>query len=195
MEAFTVHTGTAVPLRRSDVDTDQIIPVQYLKRTSRNGFLDGLFAIWKKDPNFELNLPRYRNASILVAGNNFGTGSSREHAVWALQEAGFRVVISPRFGDIFRSNSLKNGLLAIVLDREVTEDLQDQIEENPNLQFEVDLVELQLRVGGARIGFEISKSDQHRLTNGLDDIDLTLRNAAMIDEHEAGRAKHLPTVV
>jgi 3-isopropylmalate/(R)-2-methylmalate dehydratase small subunit len=194
MEAFTTHTGTAVPLRQSNVDTDQIIPGEYLKRTSRDGFSDGLFATWREDPQFPLNLPQYRGASILVAGNDFGTGSSREHAVWALWEGGFRVVISPRFGDIFRANSLKNGLLTVALDKDTTAHLQDRVEQTPHLQLEVDLSAREVRYDGSRITFDISDFDQMRLIRGQDDIDLTLSDASLITSFETTRPSHLPRI-
>jgi 3-isopropylmalate/(R)-2-methylmalate dehydratase small subunit len=194
MEAFTVHSGTAVPLRRSNVDTDQIIPVEYLKRTSREGFSDGLFAIWREDPQFPLNLARYGGASILIAGNDFGTGSSREHAVWALRDAGFRVIVSPRFGDIFRANSLKNGLLTIILDQDTTEQLQDRVERTPAIQLQVDLPAREIRCDGTHIAFEMSDFDQMRLVRGLDDIDLTLTHEGAIARYEAHRVGWLPHV-
>src|SRR3954451_15082087 len=148
MEPFTVHTGTAVPLRRSDVDTDQIIPAVWLKRVERTGFEQGLFSAWRKDPSFVLNDPRYASGTILVAGPDFGTGSSREHAVWALQQYGFRVVIAARFGDIFRNNSTKMGLLPVVLPAAVVEALQAAVEADPALEVTVDLEGRQVRWGG-----------------------------------------------
>lgn len=194
MEAFTSHIGTALPLRQSNVDTDQIIPAEYLKLTSRDGFKAGLFASWREDPQFPLNFPQYRGASILVAGNDFGVGSSREHAVWALREFGFRVVISSRFGDIFRSNSLKNGLLPIVLDADTTGYLQNRLEQTPQLRLEVDLSSREIRYDGARITFSISDYDQMRLMRGLDDIKLTLLHEGEIARYETTRPSYLPRV-
>src|ERR671929_304210 len=148
MEKFTVHTGPAVPLRRSNVDTDQIIPAEYLKRVTRTGFADGLFNAWREDPGFVLNNPAYQGASILVAGPEFGTGSSREHAVWALRDWGFKAVISPRFGDIFRGNALKDGLLPVELDTAAVETLWDLAERDPSAEITVDLAERQVRADG-----------------------------------------------
>src|SRR5436190_14595513 len=145
MEKFTVHTGIAAPLRRSDVDTDQIIPAEYLKRVSRTGFEDGLFNAWRNDPAFVLNDPAYANASILVAGHRFGVGSSREHAVWALQNYGFRAVIAPSFGDIFRNNSMKGGLLPVVLHEKTVQELWILLAERPGVELTVDLVQRQVR--------------------------------------------------
>src|SRR3954451_15951683 len=148
MEPFTTHTGTALPLRRSDVDTDQIIPAVYLKRITRHGFEDALFAAWRQDPDFVLGRPEYAGATVLVAGPNFGTGSSREHAVWALADYGFRVVISPRFADIFRGNSLKGGLLPVQLGADVVTALQDLVDADPTTQITVDLVAREVRAPG-----------------------------------------------
>src|SRR3954447_4745286 len=145
MQPFTVHTGTAVPLRRGNVDTDQIIPAEYLKRVTRTGFADGLFAAWRSDPAFVLNDPRFAGATVLLAGPDFGTGSSREHAVWALQDYGFRAVVAPRFGDIFRGNALKAGLLPVVLDADVVARLQDLVESDPDTEVTVDLEACQVR--------------------------------------------------
>src|SRR4051794_32968727 len=147
MEAFTTHTGRGVPLRRSNVDTDQIIPAVWLKQVSRTGFDKGLFSAWREDPSFVLNQPQYEGASILVAGSDFGTGSSREHAVWALQQYGFRAVIAPRFGDIFRNNSTKMGLLPVILPNETVEALQDQAEQDPAAEITVDLEKREVRSG------------------------------------------------
>src|ERR671916_1092021 len=153
MDKFTVHTGTAVPLRRSNVDTDQIIPAVYLKRVTRTGFADGLFSAWREDAGFVLNNPVYAGASILVAGTEFGTGSSREHAVWALRDFGFRVVISPRFGDIFRGNALKEGLLPVELELKAVEALWDLVETDPTAQVTVDLTAREVRADGATWSF------------------------------------------
>ncbi|HEY8457039.1 MAG TPA: 3-isopropylmalate dehydratase small subunit [Actinopolymorphaceae bacterium] len=199
MEKFTVHTGKAMPLRRSDVDTDQIIPAVYLKRVTRTGFGDGLFAAWRSDPSFPLNRPEYRGASILVAGPNFGTGSSREHAVWALQDAGFRVVISSRFGDIFRGNAGKAGLLAAVVDQKVVERLWDVVEQEPATPVTVDL-DQRLVIAGegpdqVRESFDIDDYTRWRLREGLDDIGITLSHVELIDAFEARRSSLKPTTV
>src|SRR4051812_26158273 len=170
MEAFTVHTGRAVPLRRSNVDTDQIIPAVWLKQVSRTGFEKGLFAAWREDPSFVLNDPAYADASILLSGPDFGTGSSREHAVWALQQYGFRAVISARFGDIFRNNSTKMGLLPVVLPEDVVERLQAAVEADPSAEITVDLVDRQVRMGDLVASFEIDDYTRWRLLEGLDDI-------------------------
>jgi 3-isopropylmalate/(R)-2-methylmalate dehydratase small subunit len=203
MEKFTVHTGRAVPLRRSNVDTDQIVPAEYLKRVSRTGFEDGLFASWRaNEPDFVLNRPEYAGASVLVAGPDFGTGSSREHAVWALQDYGFRVVVSPRFGDIFRGNSLKAGLLTVVLPQDVVERLWERIETDPATEVTVDLVGREVRVPAAegagaelRAGFDLDDYTRWRLMEGLDDIGLTLRHGEDIAAFEARRPTWLPTTV
>lgn len=187
MKAFISHTGTAVPLRRSNVDTDQIIPAQYLKRVTRSGFEDGLFNAWRQDPTFVLNQPQYKSATILVAGPDFGTGSSREHAVWALQNYGFAVVISPRYGDIFRNNSLKAGLLTVILPQAVVEELWDAIEANPALEITVDLEAREIRFGGKKVSFDLDDYTRWRLMEGLDDIGLTLRNADSIATYEEKR--------
>ncbi|MBV1848691.1 3-isopropylmalate dehydratase small subunit [Catellatospora tritici] len=187
MEKFTVHTGTAVPLRRSNVDTDQIIPAVYLKRVTRTGFEDGLFSAWREDPSFVLNNPAYAGASILVAGPEFGTGSSREHAVWALNDYGFRVVISPRYGDIFRGNSLKQGLLTVELSQEAVETLWALTEADPTTSIEVDLQAREVRAGGHTWSFALDDFSRWRLLEGLDDIGLTLRHADAIAEFETRR--------
>ena len=163
MEKFTIHTGTAVPLRRSNVDTDQIIPAEYLKRVTRSGFEDGLFVAWRKDPEFVLNQPQYKSASILVAGADFGTGSSREHAVWALQNYGFSAVLSSRFADIFRGNSLKGGLLTVILPESEIEKIWDQIEKNPETKISVDLVAREVRYEEKILPFEIDDYTRWRL--------------------------------
>lgn len=187
MKAFISHTGSAVPLRRSNVDTDQIIPAQYLKRVTRSGFEDGLFNAWRQDPDFVLNQPHYQSATILVAGADFGTGSSREHAVWALQNYGFAVVLSPRFGDIFRNNSLKAGLLTVVLPQEVIEELWNLIESNPKMEITVDLAAREVGFAGKKVAFELDDYTRWRLMEGLDDIGLTLRNSDAIAKYEEKR--------
>jgi 3-isopropylmalate/(R)-2-methylmalate dehydratase small subunit len=192
MEAFTVHTGRGVPLRRSNVDTDQIIPAVWLKQVSRTGFEKGLFSAWREDPSFVLNQPQYEGASILIAGPDFGTGSSREHAVWALQQYGFRVVIAPRFGDIFRNNSTKMGLLPVVLPAETVEALQRAAEDDPATEITVDLQARQVRGAGITADFEIDDYTRWRLLEGLDDIGLTLRHADDITAFERDRASWLP---
>jgi len=193
MEKFTVHTGRALPLRRSNVDTDQIIPAEYLKRISRHGFEDALFAAWRQDPSFVLNDPRYTDVSVLVAGPDFGTGSSREHAVWALQDYGFEVVLSSRFADIFRGNSGKIGLLTAVVDQSVVEALWDLVEADPSTPVTVDLVERQVRAGDLVAPFEVDDYIRWRLLEGLDDIGLTLQHEDEIDSFEAARPEFLPT--
>jgi 3-isopropylmalate/(R)-2-methylmalate dehydratase small subunit len=181
-----------VPLRRSNVDTDQIIPAVYLKRITRHGFADGLFAAWRNDPDFILNSAERAGATVLVAGPDFGTGSSREHAVWALQDYGFRVVISSRFADIFRGNSLKGGLLTVALPQEFVERLWTTAESDPAAELTVDLVARQVRCGALASGFEIDDYSRWRLLEGLDDIGLTLRHMADIEFFEAKRPGHLP---
>jgi 3-isopropylmalate/(R)-2-methylmalate dehydratase small subunit len=195
MDSFTTHTGTALPLRRSNVDTDQIIPAVYLKRVTKTGFEDGLFAAWRNDPNFVLNQPQYAGATILVPGPDFGTGSSREHAVWALQNYGFKVVIGARFGDIFRGNSGKSGLLIAVIDQKIVEDLWDYIEAHPSAPITVDLVERQITAEGFQTEFEIDDYTRWRLLEGLDDIGLTLRHADQIEQFENARAPFKPTTL
>ena len=192
MEKFVTHTGTGVPLRRSNVDTDQIIPAVYLKRVTRSGFEDGLFAAWRNDPDFVLNQPEFKSGTILVAGADFGTGSSREHAVWALQNYGFKVVISSRFADIFRGNSQKGGLLTILLNQSEVEDLWSAIEANPALAITVNLEAKTVAYGDQTIAFEIDDYVRWRLMEGLDDIGLTLANSDFIDTFESKRAAHKP---
>ncbi|GGM37138.1 3-isopropylmalate dehydratase small subunit [Micromonospora sonchi] len=194
MEKFTVHTGTAVPLRRSDVDTDQIIPAVYLKRVTRTGFADGLFSAWREDPGFVFNNDSYSGASILVAGPEFGTGSSREHAVWALRDYGFRVVISPRFGDIFRGNALKEGLLPVELELGAVEEIWDLVESDPSAAITVDLTARQVRAGSSAWSFPLDDFSRWRLMEGLDDIGLTLRHSDRITAFEATRPAFLPRV-
>jgi len=193
MDAFTTHTGRAAVLRRSDVDTDQIIPSDWLKRVERTGFGAGLFSEWRDDPDFVLNRPESAGASILLAGKDFGTGSSREHAVWALQDYGFRAVVSPRFGDIFRSNALKGGLLPVQLDAEVVEALMQRVEADPSLEVVVDLEARELRAGDLVSPFPLDDFTRWRLLEGLDDIGLSLRNEGDIAAFEAGRSAYLPT--
>ena len=195
MDPFTTHTGSAVPLRRSDVDTDQIIPSDWLKRVERTGFGAGLFSEWREDPAFVLNAPAFHGASVLVAGENFGTGSSREHAVWALTDYGFRAVVSSRFADIFRSNALKGGLLPVQLPGDVVEALMALVEGDPTLPVTVDLVARQLRAGDLVADFPLDDFTRWRLMEGLDDIGLTLRQDSDIAAYEASRPAHLPTTV
>ncbi|MBX6371991.1 MAG: 3-isopropylmalate dehydratase small subunit, partial [Acidothermus sp.] len=184
-----------VPLRRSNVDTDQIIPAVYLKRVTRTGFADGLFAAWRQDPAFVLNQPQYAGADILIAGPDFGTGSSREHAVWALQDYGFKAVLSPRFGDIFRNNALKGGLLAVVLPEAEVERLWAHVEADPTTPITVDLVEREVRYGEVRLPFDIDDYTRWRLMEGLDDIGLTLRHLDDIEAFERRRPSWKPTTV
>ena len=193
MEKFTVHTGHALPLRRSNVDTDQIIPAEYLKRISRHGFEDALFAAWRKDPDFILNNSDYADVSILIAGPDFGTGSSREHAVWALQDYGFKVVLSSRFADIFHGNSGKIGLLTAVVDEAVIEQLWAIVEADPQAEVTVDLPSREVRVGDLVASFDVDDYTAWRLIEGLDDIGLTLRHEELITEFEANRPAWLPT--
>ncbi|MDN0199660.1 3-isopropylmalate dehydratase small subunit [Streptomyces sp. S.PNR 29] len=192
MEAFTTHTGRAVPLRRSNVDTDQIIPAHWLKKVTRDGFEDGLFEAWRKDPEFVLNRPERQGATVLVAGPDFGTGSSREHAVWALQNYGFKAVISSRFADIFRGNSLKNGLLTVVLEQKIVDALWELTEKDPEAEITVDLVEREVRAEGIAASFELDENSRWRLLNGLDDISITLRNEDDIAAYEAKRPSFKP---
>jgi 3-isopropylmalate/(R)-2-methylmalate dehydratase small subunit len=192
MEKFISHTGMAIPLRRSNVDTDQIIPAVYLKRVTKSGFEDGLFAAWRNDPDFVLNKPEYKDATILVAGVDFGTGSSREHAVWALQNYGFKVVISSRFADIFRGNSQKAGLLTVVLPQESVEKMWSAIEGNPATKVTVDLGAQTVVWGNESVGFEIDSYTRWRLMEGLDDIGLTLKNIADVDAFESKRPTFKP---
>ncbi|MFD9070718.1 3-isopropylmalate dehydratase small subunit [Streptomyces lasiicapitis] len=195
MEAFTTHTGRAVPLRRSNVDTDQIIPAHWLKKVTRDGFEDGLFEAWRKDPDFVLNKPERQGATVLVAGPDFGTGSSREHAVWALQNYGFKTVISSRFADIFRGNSLKNGLLTVVLEQSTVDELWALTDADPQVEITVDLHERQVRAPGVTAAFELDENARWRLLNGLDDISITLQNEQDISEYESGRPAHKPRTV
>ena len=192
MEKFISHSGTAVPLRRSNVDTDQIIPAVYLKRVTKSGFEDGLFAAWRNDPEFVLNQPQYRAATILVAGADFGTGSSREHAVWALQNYGFKAVISSRFADIFRGNSQKGGLLTVVLPEADIEMIWSAVEADPTLQVTVDLEAKNVRAGNGVYPFEIDDYTRWRLMEGLDDIGLTLKNIDSVAAFESKRPSYKP---
>jgi 3-isopropylmalate/(R)-2-methylmalate dehydratase small subunit len=192
MDKFSSHTGIAVPLRRSNVDTDQIIPAVYLKRVTRTGFEDGLFAAWRNDPDFVLNQPAYAAGSILVAGPDFGTGSSREHAVWALQNYGFKVIIGSRFADIFRGNSGKAGLVIAVVDQSVVEQLWAFSEATPGAELSVDLVAKTITAGDQVFEFTIDDYTRHRLLEGLDDIGITLSHEADIAAFEASRPSWLP---
>lgn len=195
MEKFTTHTGTAVPLRASNVDTDQIIPAEYLKRITRHGFEDGLFSAWRKDENFVLNQPQYKSGTILVAGPDFGTGSSREHAVWALMDYGFKVVISSRFADIFRGNSGKQGLLTAVVDQDFVEQLWKEIENHPETQVSVDLESRTITAGALTSSFEVDDYVRWRLLEGLDDVGLTMKHVSDIDAFEAKRPSYKPVTV
>ena len=192
MEKFISHTGTGVPLRRSNVDTDQIIPAVYLKRVTRSGFEDGLFAAWRSDPEFVLNKSEYQGGTVLVAGVDFGTGSSREHAVWALQNYGFKVVISSRFADIFRGNSLKGGLLTVILPQEEVEALWSAIEADPKTSITVDLENRSVSYAGKQVTFDLDDYTRWRLMEGLDDIGLTLRHTDLVEDFEAKRANFKP---
>ena len=192
MDKFTSHTGTAVPLRRSNVDTDQIIPAVYLKRVTKSGFEDGLFAAWRNDPDFVLNKPEYAGATILVAGTDFGTGSSREHAVWALQNYGFKVIISSRFADIFRGNSAKGGLLTVILLQDQVEKLWEQIEREPSTQITVDLEQRTVSYADTTVAFEIDDYTRWRLMEGLDDIGLTMKHLDEIAKFEGKRPTFKP---
>lgn len=195
MQKFTSHTGRAIPLRRSNVDTDQIIPAVYLKRITRHGYEDGLFAAWRQDPEFVLNDPRYAGATVLVAGPDFGTGSSREHAVWALTDYGFAVVLSSRFADIFRGNSGKGGLLTAQVSQEVIERLWTLIEADPQLEVTVDLVAREVRAGDLVESFEVDDYVRWRFLEGLDDIGITLQHDEAIRQFEARRPAHKPAVL
>ena len=195
MEPIRTITGSALPLRRSDVDTDQIIPAEWLKRVERTGFGEGLFESWRKDPSFALNDRRFGDAVILVAGPNFGTGSSREHAVWALMDHGFRAVISPRFGDIFRNNSTKAGLVPAQVDQSVVDRLWDAIEADPGLEVTVDVETRRVYAPAIDLDapFPLDDHTQHRLLEGLDDIGLTLQHADAISSYETQRPAWMPT--
>ena len=192
MDKFTTHTGIAAPLKRSAVDTDQIIPAVYLKRVTKTGFEDALFANWRQDPEFVLNQPAFAGASILVAGADFGTGSSREHAVWALRDFGFSVVLSPKFADIFRGNAGKQGLVTGVISEEDLERIWSAIDADPGIRMTVDLEARTARAGDVQVGFEIDDYTRWRLLEGLDDIGLTLRNEDEIVQFEARREAWRP---
>ena len=195
MEKFIKHTGTGVPLRRSNVDTDQIIPAVYLKRVTRSGFEDGLFAAWRNDPEFVLNKPEFKSGTVLLAGADFGTGSSREHAVWALQNYGFKVVISSRFADIFRGNSLKGGLLTVILPQADVEAMWAAVEADPSTAITVDLETRTVSYGSISHPFAIDDYTRWRLMEGLDDIGLTLKQTDSIDAFEEKRATHKPATL
>jgi len=195
MEKFITHTGSALPLRRSNVDTDQIIPAEYLKRITRHGFEDALFKAWREDPSFVLNKPEYKKATILVAGPEFGTGSSREHAVWALMDYGFKVVLSSRYADIFRGNSGKAGLVTAEVPQDVIEKIWAMIEKDPNTQITVDLDKRQVKAGDLLADFQIDDYVRWRLMEGLDDIGLTLRHESKITEFEKSRPSYKPVTL
>ena len=195
MDKFSTHTGIGTPLRVSNVDTDQIIPAVYLRRVSRTGFEDGLFASWRADPSFVLNTEPYSRGSVLVAGSDFGTGSSREHAVWALMDYGFRVVISSRFGEIFKGNSSKAGLLAATVEHSDVELLWKKIESRPGMELTVDLQAKTVTAEDLVVRFDVDDYTRWRLLEGLDDIGLTLRHAEDIDGYEKTRPSHKPTTL
>lgn len=195
MEKFISHTGTGVPLRRSNVDTDQIIPAVYLKRVTRSGFEDGLFSAWRNDPEFVLNQDAFKKGTVLVAGPDFGTGSSREHAVWALQNYGFKAVISSRFADIFRGNSLKGGLLTVIIPQDEVEKLWAAIETTPSTEITVDLDSRTVSYGSTKLSFNLDDYTRWRLMEGLDDIGLTLAQSDSIDEFESKRSTLKPTTL
>ena len=192
MEKFIKHTGSALPLRRSNVDTDQIIPAVYLKRITKNGFEDGLFAAWRNDPTFVLNQPQHKSATVLVAGPDFGTGSSREHAVWALQNYGFKVVLSSRFADIFRGNSQKMGLLTVILSQDEIEKIWQVVESKPETQITVDLESKTVLYLGVTLNFAIDDYTRWRLMEGLDDIGLTFTKIDEVTKFEEKRASFKP---
>ena len=192
MRAVRTIEGTAVPLDRSDVDTDQIIPSDWLKQVERTGFEKGLFSEWRDDPGFVLNLEQYQGANVLVGGANFGTGSSREHAVWAIQQYGFEAVISPRFGDIFRNNCTKNGLVPVQVDAETGERLMRMVEADPTTVFEIDIATRTIRAGDVETTFPLDDGTRHRFLEGLDDIGLTLRHGDAISAFESQRPAYLP---
>jgi 3-isopropylmalate/(R)-2-methylmalate dehydratase small subunit len=192
MEKFIKHSGGALPLRRSNVDTDQIIPAVYLKRITKSGFEDGLFAAWRNDPAFELNQPQYKKATILVAGPDFGTGSSREHAVWALQNYGFKVVLSSRFADIFRGNSQKMGLLTVILSQDEIEKIWQAVESKPDTQITVDLESKTVSYEGKTLSFAIDDYTRWRLMEGLDDIGLTFTKIDSVSKFEEKRVSFKP---
>ena len=195
MEKFVTHTGSALPLRRSNVDTDQIIPAEYLKRITRHGFEDALFKAWREDPEFVLNKPEYKNATVLLAGPEFGTGSSREHAVWALMDYGFKVVLSSRYADIFRGNSGKAGLLTAEVSQDIIDKIWSLVEKEPNTQITVDLEKKQVTAGDLVAQFQIDDYVRWRLMEGLDDIGLTLRHESKITEFEKSRPSFKPATL
>ncbi len=192
MEKFSTHVGVPVPLRRSNVDTDQIIPAVYLKRITRTGFEDGLFAAWRNDPDFVLNQEAFKNGSILVPGPDFGTGSSREHAVWALQNYGFKVIIGSRFGDIFRNNAGKAGLLVAMVSEDVVKQIWTYIDANPGVEIEVSLEDKTIKLGDEVISFDVDDFTRHRLLEGLDDISMTLQHDDEIAKYEENRPSFKP---
>jgi len=194
VEKFVSHTGIGVPLRRSDVDTDQIIPAVYLKRVTRTGFEDGLFSAWRNDPEFVLNREPYRQGSVLVAGSDFGTGSSREHSVWALKDYGFKVVLSSRFADIFRGNSGKQGLLTAVVAQDEIERIWQVLESEPGTTVAVDLAARTVTVADRTVTFEVDDYTRWRLMEGLDDVGLTLQHVEAIDAFEAARPRFKPSL-
>ena len=195
MDKITTFTGVAMPLRRSNVDTDQIIPAVYLKRVTKTGYEDALFASWRQDPKFVLNDPAFAGATVLFAGQDFGTGSSREHAVWALRDYGFKAVIAPRFGDIFRGNSGKQGLLTGTVDEDLVEQFLELIEADPGISATVNLLERTVSVGELTVPFDIDEYTRWRLLEGLDDIGLTLRDEDRITDFEAARESWRPTTL
>ncbi len=195
MDKITTFSGVAMPLRRSNVDTDQIIPAVFLKRVTKTGYEDALFSSWRQDPEFVLNDPAYAGAAVLFAGQDFGTGSSREHAVWALRDYGFKAVIAPRFGDIFRGNSGKQGLLTGTVDEDLVEQFWERIEARPGIQATIDLLGRTVSVGDLTAPFDIDDYTRWRLLEGLDDIGLTLRDEDRISEFEAGRESWRPTTL
>ena len=195
MEKFVTHTGCALPLRRSNVDTDQIIPAEYLKRITRHGFEDALFKAWREDPEFVLNKPEYKNATVLVAGPEFGTGSSREHAVWALMDYGFKVVLSSRYADIFRGNYGKAGLLTAEVSQDIIDKIWSLVEKEPNTQITVDLEKKQVTAGDLVAQFQIDDYVRWRLMEGLYDIGLTLRHESKITEFEKSRPSFKPATL
>lgn len=195
MERISIFSGIGAPLRRSNVDTDQIIPAVYLKRITKTGFEDGLFAHWRNDPEFVLNQAPYKNAQVLIAGSDFGTGSSREHAVWALRDYGFKAVFSSKFADIFRGNAGKQGLVTGVISDEDTKLLWEAMEANPGLELQVDLPAQQVRFGDTAVSFEIDEYTKWRLMEGLDDIGITLQNEEAIAAYEARRESWRPTTL
>jgi 3-isopropylmalate/(R)-2-methylmalate dehydratase small subunit len=194
VRSLTEHTGRCVVLRRSDVDTDQIIPAEFCKRLTKSGYEDALFATWRQDPDFVLNRPEHAGASVLVAGHNFGTGSSREHAVWALRDGGFTVVIATSFGDIFRRNALKNGLLAVELPESFLAELADRAEADPGFELTVDLVTREVRAAGLRCHFAVDSRARRLLLEGLDDIAVTMNKDVAITAYERSRRPWLPRI-